>query len=320
MRRSSIAVLLIIAVLVALVLALPYYRSRTHHSALEVPIAGGDGGGLPLAQPSDEHLDVVALERGRADPAAAGLVAWMVIRDGHLVSEHYAHGLGRDSAVDFGPAAQALVALLAGVAVNHRALTLQQLGAFDANAWKESIERATQRPYAQLLSHDIWSRLHAARAWIELPAVGAAVPADCCVHARLQDWLRVGALLANEGRFEDTQIVPASWTALVLQQGLGVELGRNAHGTAPFAADDVVYLRGPGRWRLWLSPSLHLTVLFGSAAPASAAGDDHSAAPGGAPSDNWDETRLPNLVIEAVTDRSFSQQGRSLLQQLVPNH
>jgi hypothetical protein len=317
MRRSSLAIGVVgVALVVAAALALGYSRSH-HHSALEVPIAGGDGGALPIAQPSDEHLDSVALERGRADPAAAGLVAWLVIRHGHLVSEHYAHGMDRDSPVDLGPATRALVALLAGVAVNERAVTSDQLGAFDANAWKDSIERSMQRPYPELLSRRIWSRLNAARAWIELPAAAAPVPADCCVHARVQDWLRVGALLTDEGRFEDTQIVPAGWASRMLTQGLGVEPGSSAHGNAPFAIDDMVFLRGPGRWRLGLSPSLHLAVLFGSVAGAAPAG----ATPGGAqPHDFWDETRLPNLIIEAVTDRSSAQKGDSLLHQLVPNH
>src|SRR5262249_12150590 len=158
------------ALVVAAVLALSYYRSH-RHSALEVPIAGGDGGALPIAQPNDEHLDAVALERGRADPAAAGLEAWLVIRHRHLGAERDAHGMDRDSPVDLGPATRALVALLAGVAINERAVTSDQLGAFDANAWKDSIERSMQRPYPELLSRRIWSRLNAARAWIELPAV-----------------------------------------------------------------------------------------------------------------------------------------------------
>ena len=238
MRRSSLAVGAIVAVLlIAGALLLPRWRIL-FHSPLEVPIAGGDGGGLPLAQPEDEHFDVVALERGRADPAAAGLSAWMVLRHGHLVSEHYAHGLGRDSEVDFGAAAQALLAMLAGVVVADHTLPAEQFGPFDASAWKASIERAAQRPYAELLSRSLWSRLNAARAWIELPAAGAAVPADCCVHARLQDWLRVGALLTDQGRFEGTQIVPSHWIDRIMTQGLGVERTTSCawHGA----------LRGPG--------------------------------------------------------------------------
>lgn len=319
MRRRSLVVGLAVALLVvAAALALTYYRAL-RHSALEVSIAGGDGGGLPLAQPSDEHLDVVALDRGRADPAAAGLVAWLVLRHGHLVSEHYGHGLGRDSMVDLGPAAGALVALLAGASVRDRALTLQQIGEFDPNAWKAAIEGATQRPYAELLSRRIWSPLNAARAWIALPAAGAAVPADCCLHARLQDWLRLGAVLTDGGAFEGTQIVPPDWVARMLAQGLGVEPASSAHGTAPFAVDDMVFLRGPGRWRLWLSPSLHLSVLFGSVAGAPTAAAARPAPRSASGRDNWDETRLPNLVIEAVTDRS-TQRNESLLQQLVPHH
>ena len=317
MKRGLVAFAVAVAVLLAIGLAFGYYRNL-HHSALEVRIGGGDGGGLPVAQPEAEHLDVVALERGRADPAAAGLAAWVVTRHGHLVSEHYAHGLGRDSRIDLGPAAEVLVALLAGAVVQERALTVEQLGAFDPNGWKDAIERSIQRPYAELLSRRIWSRLNAAPAGIELPAVGARVPADCCVHARLQDWLRIGELLTDEGRFEGTQIVTPDWVTRMLSQGVGVELGSSAHGSAPFAARDMVFLRGSGRWRVWLSPSLHLVMLFGSVATTRAAGSAGAATPGAAARDNWDETRLPNLVLEAITDRPASHE--SLLQQLVPNH
>lgn len=312
MRGSSLAIAVAVAALVAGVLVLGHHRGGIPHSPLDVRIAGGDGGGLPLAQPGDEHFDVVALERGRADPAAAGLVAWLVMRHGHLVSEHYSHGLGRDSPVDFGPAARSLVALLAGALVADRALNIDELGAFDANGWKQAIERSAQRPYIELLSRRVWSRLNAAPAWIELPALGAAVPADCCLHARLQDWLRIGALLSDQGSFEGTQIVSPDWAARVLTQGLGVEPPTSAHGASPFAIDDMAFLRGQGRWRLWLSPSLHLVVLFGSVAGATATGS--------ARHDNWDETRLPNLVVEAITDLSSAQKGESLLQQLVPHH
>jgi hypothetical protein len=69
----------------------------------------------------------------------------------------------------------------------------------------------------------------------------------------------------------------------------------------------VLLLRGPARWRLWVIPSLRLAVLFGASASGDTAAD-------------WDETRVPNLVIEAVTDRPAVPPGTSVLQQLVPGH
>ena len=72
------------------------------------------------------------------------------------------------------------------------------------------------------------------------------------------------------------------------------------------SSDLVFFLRGQGHWRLWLIPGLRLAVLFGSRDEAS----------GGA----WDETRLPNAVIRAVTEPIGNTRAGSTLQQLVPGH
>ena len=101
-------------------------------------------------------------------------------------------------------------------------------------------------------------------------------------------------------------------------RGLGIELTAAAHGAVPLAAYDAVFLRGPGRWRLWAVPSLHLVVLFGS--DSAGEGGSSAARSGTQAAPSWDETRLPNLVIAAVTDRAGPQNSESLLQQLVPHH
>ena len=75
----------------------------------------------------------------------------------------------------------------------------------------------------------------------------------------------------------------------------------------PFVLDDVFFLRGPARWRLWLLPSAHLAVLFGAQGPRAASQD-------------WDETRIPNLVLRALSDVPAPTGPTSLLQRLVPRH
>jgi len=52
-------------------------------------------------------------------------------------------------------------------------------------------------------------------------------------------------------------------------------------------------------------PSLRLALLFGSKSAASPW---------------WDETRLPNLVIRALSERPMQRGVASQLQQLVPGH
>jgi hypothetical protein len=129
------------------------------------------------------------------------------------------------------------------------------------------------------------------------------------------DWMRIASLLVDDGRFEGKQLVPPGWVqrmarpvSLDAVRGFGVELPATARGAEPFAADGVFFVRGPGRWRLWLVPQLKLAVLFGAAAPAAAAPTV------------WDETRLPNLVIRALSDRPMQRGDTTDLQRLVPGH
>ncbi|HWG77947.1 MAG TPA: hypothetical protein VN660_14305 [Steroidobacteraceae bacterium] len=311
MKRTASTWLLLplVALLGILAVALAWQHRRASNAlALQVTVQGGDGGGLPLAQPSDEHLDANALARIAQDPSAAGMTALLVLRHGHLIYRRFADGTGLDSLVDSGAFANALVALATGIALDSRLIHSAPI-LFRPEQLRSLLESASKQSYAQFLGVNLWSRLNAAPAWIELPARGAPTPADCCFHARVLDWLRVGALLANEGSFEDTQIVSSGWVRRMREpqpngSGYGVALPSRRPGAARYDVPDLFLLRGPARWRLWIVPSLKLVVLYG----ASASGGD------------WDETRVPNLVLEAVTDRPAVPPGTSSLQQLVPGH
>jgi hypothetical protein len=312
--RRALAILGVVSVVAALVLlGVQSMRAAERRAATRVAIRGGEAGGLPLATPRDEHMQQVLLEQVAQDPGAQGLEVLMVMRHGHLVFERFGHGYSAQSEIDSGPFADALVALLAGVAAQHRVLPALSAASFDPEQLRAAIESGTHQRYADYLGSQLWSRLNGAGAWIGLPRPGAAVPVDCCFHARVLDWMRVAAVLLDEGRFEGSTIVPAAWVHHMRMprgqrgvDGLGIELAGAAHGRQPFAASDVFFLRGAGHWRLWLVPGYKLGVLFGAEAQAGA--------------DAWDETRLPNLVIQAIDDAPTPQNAASRLQQLVPGH
>ena len=275
-------------------------------------VSGGDAGGLARVSPQQAHVDAAALETAARDPAASGLQALIVLRDGYLIYERYGHGFNADSEIDSGGFAQLLLALVSGIAAHDGDLPLQSLYGFDPQRLRAAIESGTRQSYPDYLSQRLWRRLNAAPAWIALPGPGAAAPADCCLHARLLDWLRVAAVLLDDGHFEGKAVVPAGWVARMCRpvsasgkHGFGIELAAAARGAEPFATDDVFFARGPGRWRLWLMPTLKLGVLFGSSADAAT---------------DWDETRLPNLVLRAVAERPQPRGAGSPLQQLVPGH
>lgn len=313
----------LLAALGILLLAVAWVLWRYFGIAASAPSAvvqGGDGGGLPRAQPQQEHIDSTLLDRASTEPAAAGLQALVVMRHGHIVFERYGHGVDADTVIDSGAFANALVALAAGIATQGNTLPAQALNNFDATQLRAAIETVSHQNYPEFLSRRLWSRLNAASASILLPTLGAAAPAGCCFKARLLDWMRVAGLLLDDGRFEGTDIVPRGWVAHMMRplaadstQGFGVELASAAHSEQPFATNDVMFLRGPGHWRLWLMPGLKLAVLFGAVSSG-------SAADAALPSRAWDDTRLPNLVIGAISDAPSPRGGGSLLQQLVPGH
>jgi hypothetical protein len=318
-RRAMLVGVAALALLALALLSARLFLAR-QPAQPRVEVSGGDGGGLPRAQPTDERLDAAALERTVQDGAAGALQVFVIMRDDNIVFERYQRGLTADTVVDSGPFAQVLVALAAGVAAKQGALPAPALHGFDASALRAAIEAGTQQRYEVYLSRKLWSRLNAAAAWIALPVSGAATPADCCFHARVLDWMRIASLLVDDGRFEGKQLVPPGWVqrmarpiSLDAVRGFGVELAASAHGAEPFAADGVFFVRGPGRWRLWLVPQLKLAVLFGADARG-------AAAPGADAPAMWDETRLPNLVIRAVSDRSLQRGDATDLQRLVPGH
>ena len=313
MRRPVAIIAVVISVVVLVLIGVLSMRALERRAASRVAIRGGEAGGLPLATPGDEHMQQALLEQVVRDPAAEGLEVLMVMRHGHLVFERFGHGYSAQSEIDSGPFAKTLVALLAGVAVQHRALAEPSSPAFDPEQLRAAIESGTHRRYADYLGSQLWSRLNGAGAWIGLPRPDAAVPVDCCFHARALDWMRVAAVLLDEGRFEGSTIVPAAWVHRMRMphglrgvDGWGVELAGAAQGRQPFVASDVFFLRGAGHWRLWLVPGYKLAVLFGAETQAV--------------SDTWDETRLPNLVIQAIDDAPTPQNAASRLQQLVPGH
>jgi hypothetical protein len=284
---------------------------RETHAA-RVPLGGGDAGGLARADPLSEHFDAVILAQAAAAAVAEpGFQALIVMRHEHVVLERYGAGTAADTVVDSGAFAAGVLGLLVGVAARDDFLNLAGINGFHADRLQAAIVSAARTPYALYLERKLWRPLNAAPAWIALTQPGGATPADCCLHARVLDWMRVAGVLVGEGRFEGTTVAPPAWIARMLRpvsadgrHGFGVELASAAQGTEPFALGDACFLRGPAHWRLWMLPSAQLAVLFGAADA----------------SQGWDETAIANQVLRALSDRQIPNGPSSLLQRLVPGH
>lgn len=74
-------------------------------------------------------------------------------------------------------------------------------------------------PYAQVLQQRLWSRFAADDAWLLLDHRRGSAAAHCCLRATVGDWLRLGLLLAGDGRSGDARL----W-----EPGLRAELFRES--------------------------------------------------------------------------------------------
>ena len=172
-----------------------------------------------------------------------------------------------------------------------------------------ALERAAQERYAEYLSDALWRRLGAADAWLWLDRPGGMAHADCCLVARQGDWVRLGELLAEGGRFEGDEVVAPKWVAQMLvpargnsSYGSGLQL-KPGKAAEAYALPGVFAVEGRGN-RMWLVPSMSLVILR----------------TGGALAGDWDDARIPNLIIRGARDYVPPAPRPGDLRSLVPNH
>ena len=97
--------------------------------------------------------------------------------------------------------------------------------------------RLAAAPYAQVLEQLLWSQLAANDAVAMLDRPRGNIAAHCCLTATAADWLRLGLLLANDGRIGERQVLPAGFVAQMAADspvhagyGLGYRLSADAAG------------------------------------------------------------------------------------------
>ncbi len=168
------------------------------------------------------------------------------------------------------------------------------------------LERATGRRYADYLSEKLWRPLgnHTAYLWLNRP--GGESHQDTALFSGPRDWLHLGVLLLDEGRFAGRRLVPAAWIGEMRKPSAPnpnfgfTYLGSPFQGarrmatdprvtytvksSEPFAADDVYYIDGYGGQRVYVVPSQQLVIVRV-----------------GEVSRDWDNSRLANLVIRGIT-------------------
>jgi hypothetical protein len=138
---------------------------------------------------------------------------------------------------------------------------------------------------ANTLSLRVWQPLGAGDAYL-WGMDDSALRLDCCVAARLDDWMRVGDLLLRQGEYEGTRIVSPDWIRHVLASDAGgvnhpVWVTEPASWTGEVPAAREAFWFDLGDVRLWLLPRRGVDLL-------AAAGNDRAL------------TDVPNIVIGIV--------------------
>ena len=155
--------------------------------------------------------------------------------------------------------------------------------AVNADILALALANRLEQPFDKLLADLIWRPIEAGEF-----SMARGFRAGCCIRARLGDWMRIAEVLANNGVFEGNQLTPPGYVSLMLKPTYpDSPMGFFTRVDGTFAAHDVAWLESAGKQRLWIVPSLRLTILR--------VGDDPPDSQG------WDEAMIPDSIIRNVS-------------------
>ncbi len=179
----------------------------------------------------------------------------------------------------------------------------------ESNLLGLALERATGMKYQDFLSLRLWQPMGLGPAAMYQDQPGGHVMKSCCILSRPIDWLSLGQLMLNRGRWNGQQIVPEPWIDRMLtpastSEGYGYQIwlgngslwhignhpGPDVYtwwGSEPYAADDIYAFVGHGYQNVWVIPSLELVIVRAARQW---------------PPQTWDVSRIPNLLIRALAD------------------
>lgn len=171
------------------------------------------------------------------------------------------------------------------------------------------LERATGQRYADYLSSRLWQPLGAAEAGLWMDREGGVPRGFCCLFASARDWLRVGLLLAADGKVGERQLVASEWVqAMKTPSSTNPNFGMHLWLSSPpgtqrkyndysvkafhsekFLADDIYYIDGFGGQRVYIVPSRELIVVRTGVSQL-----------------DWDDGPLINTIIRAADEGASS--------------
>jgi hypothetical protein len=236
-----------------------------------VRIAGTEGA-VPRAAAESEFILPEALAAASEQAQRGGARALLVHRRGHRVFEYFAPGLDGAHLLQGGELAAAVLAL----------------------ASLEAAQETQAEVAAALVSERIWLPLRAADAW--LSGNEETGRRRCCIQARLDDWTRVGDLLAGLGAYQGERFVSAD----AVRALLAGHTAAGFTGDEPLLARDGIAFDLQPEIRLWIAPHRNLTILVWAGATLAR------------------DTLLPNIILRGLNDQAPAIGGDN--RDIVPGH
>lgn len=285
---------------------------------------------LPRATAESESIAGDALQAAVVIARKQGAKALLVHRHGHGVHEYFAEGRSGVTPIDGGELSASLIALSLGALVDARRLdpheaiaalrTRMRPAEVLRNPWSAAARKhfSLSSPPAALLQ-DVDGTLAAtisSRVWLPLGGADASLwgvddsrlRVDCCVVARLSDWMRVADLFLQQGSYQGERIVSADWVRQLLatdssgkRTPVWLDVQRPWSGDEPPAARDIYWFDLGTDVRLWLAPRRGLAVLYWAGAG------------------NSRDTLVPNTILRGLLDQA-PEVGGAGLNDLVPGH
>jgi CubicO group peptidase (beta-lactamase class C family) len=167
------------------------------------------------------------------------------------------------------------------------------------------LSRVLDKRYSEYLSEKIWQPLGAADAYVVAHRPGGFITTASSLLATPRDWLRLGIMLANDGVMDGRRVLPEGWLARMItpsplnpNYGLqiwlshpyapqryyyGAGVGPAVPASEPFLAEDMFFFDGWGGQRVYVSPAEQLVIVRTGRART-----------------DWDDSRLPNLVLTVL--------------------
>jgi CubicO group peptidase (beta-lactamase class C family) len=315
---KKLGILALVVLLAAGAFALYRFRDADARRIVVKLVPGPSQPRIPL---TEAGIDPAAVQLAVDYAGKRHTSALLIGRNGHIVFEKYWGGTTLDTPVTDNDFASPLAALLVGSAMSDRLIVnlddpvsnylpeyagkpggtqslRQLLGGQTADAAPPAeivalvLERITRQSFDTLVTERLWKPMGGGDLSFRRNGSNElrrdAATAGCCIIARIGDWMRLGELLANDGVFEGNQFTPPRYVTLMLMpthKGAGSGFGVNVDDR--FAAHDVAWLSGARSQRLWVVPSLRLTILR--------VGDEPGASVG------WDEAMIPDSIIRGTS-------------------